>query len=43
MRQFDSLTIPTERGLSFGVSPVPVRCGHGLEIGAGQVSSYGLA
>ena len=35
--RFNSLAVPDERDLTFGRAPYPVRCGHGLEIGAGEV------
>jgi methanol---5-hydroxybenzimidazolylcobamide Co-methyltransferase len=37
MRQFNSLAISNESGLVFGTAPAPVKCGFGLEIGAGSV------
>src|SRR5512147_2417150 len=36
-KTYSELAIPSPEGLVFGCSPRPVRCGFGLEIGAGMV------
>ena len=37
IKQYDTLTIPDENDVCFGVAPHPVTCGFGLTIGGGQV------